>query len=102
MKATMDIKNRFVIIRAGGRGERFWPVSREQRPRQLLKLPGKRSFLQQGFDRVRPLVPVTNISVIGNETQLPEVRRQLPKIPSPGIYFSRFSGTIVWPGIQRA
>ena len=29
MKATMDIKNRFVIIMAGGRGERFWPLSFE-------------------------------------------------------------------------
>ena len=81
MKAQADIKNRFVIIMAGGRGERFWPVSREQMPKQLLTLFGKRSFLQQAVDRVLPLVPAKNIFVITNETQLPEVRKQLPKIP---------------------
>jgi mannose-1-phosphate guanylyltransferase len=81
MKAQAESKNRFVIIMAGGRGERFWPLSREKMPKQLLALLGKRSFLQETVDRVLPLVPVKNIFVITNEAQLPEVRRQLPKIP---------------------
>ena len=81
MKTSLDAKNRFVIIMAGGRGERFWPVSREQMPKQLLTLLGKRSFLQQAVDRVLPLVPAKNIFVITNAAQLPEVRKQLPKIP---------------------
>src|SRR5664280_1439128 len=85
MKATMDIKDRFVIIMAGGRGERFWPVSREKMPKQLLTLLGKRSFLQQAVDRVLPLVPAKNIFVITNEVQLPEVRKQLPKIPKQNL-----------------
>ncbi len=81
MKATNNTKDRFVIIMAGGRGERFWPVSREQMPKQLLTLLGDRSFLQQAVDRVLPLVPVKNIFVITNTAQLAEVRKQLPKIP---------------------
>ena len=81
----MDSKNRFVIIMAGGRGERFWPVSREKMPKQLLPLLGKRSFLQQAVDRVLPLVPAKNIFVITNEVQLPEVRKQLPKIPKQNL-----------------
>jgi len=85
MKTTPDIKNRFVVIMAGGRGERFWPISREQRPKQLLALLGKRSFLQEAVDRVLPLVPARNIFVITNETQLAEVRRQLPKIPKANL-----------------
>ncbi len=85
MTSPMDIKNRFVIIMAGGRGERFWPVSREQTPKQLLTLLGKRSFLQQAVDRVLPLVPARNIFVITNEAQLPEVRKQLPKIPQTNL-----------------
>ena len=80
MKINSDIKNRFVIIMAGGRGERFWPVSREKMPRQLLPLLGKRSFLQQAVDRVLPLVPANFFFVITNESQLPAVRKQLPKI----------------------
>jgi mannose-1-phosphate guanylyltransferase len=85
MKDKPDIKNRFVIIMAGGRGERFWPVSREKTPKQLLTLLGKKSFLQEAVDRVLPLVPAKNIFVITNAAQLPEVRKQLPKIPKDNL-----------------
>src|ERR1041384_1308845 len=85
MKTKPDTKNRFVIIMAGGRGERFWPVSREKTPKQLLTLLGKKSFLQEAVDRVLPLVPSKNIFVITNEAQLPEVRKQLPKIPKTNL-----------------
>jgi mannose-1-phosphate guanylyltransferase len=80
-----DSKNRFVIIMAGGRGERFWPVSREKTPKQLLTLLGKKSFLQEAVDRVLPLVPAKNVFVITNAAQLPEVRKQLPKIPKENL-----------------
>src|SRR5471032_3395649 len=80
-KTKSDIKNRFVIIMAGGRGERFWPLSREKMPKQLLALLGKKSFLQEAVERVLPIVPAKNIFVITNEAQLAEVRKQLPKIP---------------------
>jgi mannose-1-phosphate guanylyltransferase len=85
MSNTADFKNRFVIIMAGGRGERFWPVSREKTPKQLLTLLGKKSFLQEAVDRVLPLVPAKNIFVITNAAQLPEVRKQLPKIPKENL-----------------
>src|ERR1700722_2112754 len=85
MKPKTDIKNRFVIIMAGGRGERFWPLSREKTPKQLLKLTGDRSFLQQAVDRVLPLVPIKNIFVITNEAQAAEVRKQLPKLPKGNV-----------------
>ena len=85
MKAKTDIKDRFVIIMAGGRGERFWPLSREKMPKQLLTLLGKKSFLQEAVERVLPLVPAKNIFVITNEAQLPEVQRQLPKIPKANL-----------------
>src|SRR6185369_8578745 len=80
-KTKADVKNRFVIIMAGGRGERFWPLSREHTPKQLLALLGKKSFLQEAVERVLPIVPAKNIFVITNAAQLPEVRKQLPKIP---------------------
>src|SRR5881394_949367 len=85
MKAKGDTKDRFVIIMAGGRGERFWPVSREKTPKQLLTLLGGRSFLQQAVDRVLPLVPIKNILVITNETQAPEARKQLPRLPKENV-----------------
>jgi len=77
--------DRFVIILAGGRGERFWPVSREKTPKQLLALLGQQSFLQETAARVQPLVPLANIFVITNEVQAAEVRRQLPELPKENL-----------------
>lgn len=85
MKTKPNTGDRFVIIMAGGRGERFWPVSREKTPKQLLRLLGDRSFLQQAVDRVLPLVPVKNIVVITNAVQAPEVRKQVPKLPKENL-----------------
>jgi len=85
MKSKTDPQDRFVIIMAGGRGERFWPVSREKTPKQLLALLGKKSFLQEAVGRVLPLVPAKNIFIITNEVQAPAVAKQLPKIPKANI-----------------
>jgi mannose-1-phosphate guanylyltransferase len=85
MKADADSKNRFVVIMAGGRGERFWPVSREKTPKQLIRLLGDRSLLRQAVDRVLPLVPVRNVLVITNAAQAPEVRKQMPKLPKENV-----------------
>ena len=85
MKSKTDSSNRFVIIMAGGRGERFWPVSREKTPKQLLALLGKQSFLQEAVERVLPLVPIKNIFVITNEAQAAAVRKQLPKLPKDNV-----------------
>ena len=82
---TSNAADRFVIIMAGGRGERFWPLSREKMPKQLLTLLGKRSFLQQAVDRVLPVVPAKNIFVITNTAQIAEVRKQLPKLPKDNV-----------------
>jgi mannose-1-phosphate guanylyltransferase len=84
-KKSLHASDRFVIIMAGGRGERFWPLSRENSPKQLLKLLGERSFLQQAVDRVLPLVPAANVLIITNETQAAQVRKQLPKLPKENI-----------------
>ena len=80
-----NLKDRFVIIMAGGRGERFWPLSREKMPKQLIKLLGKKSFLQGAVERVLPLVPAKNIFIITNAAQVAEVRKQLPKLPKDNV-----------------
>ena len=84
-KQSVKPKHWFVIIMAGGRGERFWPVSREKSPKQLITLLGKRSFLQQCYDRVSALVPNKNIIIITNSVQAPQVAKQLPKLPKDNI-----------------
>jgi mannose-1-phosphate guanylyltransferase len=85
VKKEKQNSGRFVIIMAGGRGERFWPASREKRPKQFLTLLGGRSFLQQAVDRVLPLAPLENILVITNAAQAALVRKQLPKLPAKNI-----------------
>ena len=85
MKTKTDLQDRYVIIMAGGRGERFWPVSREKTPKQLITLLGGRSFLQQAVERVTPVVPLKNIFIITNEAQAAEVRKQLPKLPKENV-----------------
>ena len=77
----MKKSDRYIIIMAGGRGERFWPVSREKTPKQLITLLGNQSFLQETVDRVLPIVPLENILIITNLAQAPEVRKQLPELP---------------------
>lgn len=76
---------RFVVIMAGGRGERFWPLSRENQPKQFLTLLGGRSLLQQAVDRVAGIVPPANIFVITNAAHVAVTRRQLPELPKANI-----------------
>ena len=77
--------DRYILIMAGGRGERFWPVSREKTPKQLIRLLGEQSFLQQTVDRVLEVVPLKNILIITNQAQTTEVKKQLPDLPKENV-----------------
>lgn len=85
MITTTERNDRYAVVLAGGRGERFWPISRQKRPKQLLNLLGKRSFLQATIDRVRSLVPLQNLLVITNEAHKAAVSEQLPDLPPQNI-----------------
>ncbi|MGB0587035.1 MAG: mannose-1-phosphate guanylyltransferase [Limisphaerales bacterium] len=78
-------KTRFAVILAGGKGERFWPLSREASPKQLLALFDKQSFLQHTVDRIKPIVPMNNIFVITNQAQAAAVSKQLPRLPKDNV-----------------
>jgi mannose-1-phosphate guanylyltransferase len=84
-KKKISSGERFVVILAGGKGERFWPLSRESTPKQLLALFGKKSFLQGTYERIKPLVPSNNIFVITSESQIAAIRKQLPKLPKNNV-----------------
>jgi len=81
----MKKSDRYILIMAGGRGERFWPVSREKTPKQLIRLLGDQSFLQQTVDRVLEVVPLENILIITNQAQTTEVKKQLPTLPAQNV-----------------
>ncbi|MEO1390711.1 MAG: mannose-1-phosphate guanylyltransferase [Cyanobacteria bacterium J06634_6] len=78
---------RFIpIILAGGKGERFWPVSRLKRPKQFLCLDGgDRSLLQSTADRLLPLADWEDLFVITASHLADGVREQLPDIPTANI-----------------
>jgi mannose-1-phosphate guanylyltransferase len=68
------------VIMAGGGGTRFWPRSRQQRPKQFLTLAGDRSLLQQAFDRIEAQVPPEQCWVITGAQYRDETARQLPAV----------------------
>ncbi|HTB79657.1 MAG TPA: sugar phosphate nucleotidyltransferase [Opitutaceae bacterium] len=76
---------KFVVILAGGKGERFWPQSRRRSPKHLLPIVGDTSMLAQTLARVRPLVPAQNIFIITAADQARAVRAQCPALPRANI-----------------
>ncbi|MBW1982438.1 MAG: NTP transferase domain-containing protein [Deltaproteobacteria bacterium] len=73
------------VIMAGGKGTRFWPRSREKRPKQLLNITGSRSMLQQTVARIRELVSPQYILIIAGKSHGREVRAQLEQLPAENI-----------------
>jgi len=73
------------IIMAGGSGTRFWPKSRRDRPKQLLRLTGGATMLQQTVARIEPLVPRDRIIVVTGADQAPATRDQLPDLPADNV-----------------
>ncbi len=67
----------FACIMAGGSGERFWPMSRSQTPKHLLKLLSERTLVEETVRRIGAAVPKENIFVLTNEVQLPGTRAAL-------------------------
>ena len=67
----------FGIILAGGSGSRLWPLSRELYPKQLLKLDGDKSLLQETFLRLNSLIPAENIISVTNTKHSNDVKFQL-------------------------
>jgi mannose-1-phosphate guanylyltransferase len=57
----------YVVILAGGRGERFWPLSRTEHPKQLLHITSDKTMLQETIDRVKDLIPVERALVVTGE-----------------------------------
>ena len=74
------MKNRFIVIMAGGRGERFWPQSRLKRPKHLLPIVGDAPMLSQTIRRLEGLVSVDRIFVITNSEQRESVLETCPEL----------------------
>jgi mannose-1-phosphate guanylyltransferase len=73
--------NFYPVILAGGRGTRFWPLSRKRHAKQLLALDGKQTMIQQTVARLLPLAPPRQCWIITNDDLRPAILKQLPKLP---------------------
>ncbi|MBI5097528.1 MAG: mannose-1-phosphate guanylyltransferase/mannose-6-phosphate isomerase [Nitrospirae bacterium] len=72
--------NLYAVIMAGGSGTRFWPLSREAMPKQLLRIDGGETLIQQTIARVSPLVPTDRIYIVTNKNHAEPIRFQVPEI----------------------
>ncbi|MBI3409368.1 MAG: mannose-1-phosphate guanylyltransferase [Planctomycetes bacterium] len=73
------------LIMAGGGGTRFWPRSRQKRPKQFLTLIGDRSLLQQALDRIESSAPPERTWILTAAAHQDEVAAQLPLLPKERI-----------------
>ena len=78
--------NHYCIIMAGGIGSRFWPMSRQSRPKQFIDILGiGKTFLQMTFERYARIVPAENILIVTAERYRSLVKEQLPDMPDENI-----------------
>ncbi len=81
----MSSPSLYVLILAGGSGERFWPLSRKSRPKQLLSLFGDGTLLESTLARLDGLVPAKNILILTNADQEAGVRALAKNLPAENI-----------------
>ena len=75
----------YALILAGGSGERFWPLSRRNRPKQLLRLVSERTLLEETIARLEGFVPSERILILTNVEQQKAVRDLLKSFPKQNI-----------------
>jgi mannose-1-phosphate guanylyltransferase len=82
--------NLYAIIMAGGVGSRFWPRSKKKTPKQLLKIFGNNTMIQETVFRILPIIKKENIFIVTNDDQKEGVQEQLPDIPKENILIEPF------------
>lgn len=75
----------FAVIMAGGTGQRLWPLSRESRPKQVLKLLEGQTLLRKCFERLEGIFDLRNIIVLTNVNYVDLVRENLPELPDENV-----------------
>ena len=78
-------ENHYAVIMAGGKGERFWPLSTARRPKQFMSLIGGRSLLAQAVERLRGLIPPERVLVITGARLVEATHEAVPEIPRENV-----------------
>jgi len=85
MSSSSASNNTYALILAGGSGTRFWPLSRNEHPKQLLKLFDDETLLEKAVNRLDGLVPPERILILTNPVQLDATRAALPNFPAENV-----------------
>lgn len=86
------------VVLAGGSGTRFWPLSREDHPKQLLNIVGKQSMLQMTVDRLKKIKAITDIYIITRADLRDKIIDQIKSVKSENV-ISEPSGKNTAPAI---
>lgn len=78
------------VIIAGGKGERFWPFSTREKPKQLLHVYSDRSMLQDTIDRVSPLAPMKQTLIVTGESIKSQILQHIPSVKESNILAEPF------------
>jgi mannose-1-phosphate guanylyltransferase len=81
----MSKQRHYGLILAGGRGTRFWPLSRRDRAKQVLSVVGESTLIEATVERLSPMIPPERLWVLTNSHLRAEIVRQLPRIPKAQI-----------------
>ena len=76
---------RTAVIMAGGSGERFWPLSRKKKPKQLLPLASDKTMIEESIERISPMIHPVDVYIITSEILLEPLRQALPHVPPENI-----------------
>ncbi len=80
----------FAVVMAGGVGARFWPRSKKSKPKQLIRIFGENTMIQETVNRLDGLIKKENILIITNTIQKERIEEQLPEIPTENIIAEPF------------
>ena len=78
-------KSWYAVILSGGSGERFWPLSTPERPKQFLTVFGGKSLIRQAVDRLKGVVPIERVLVVTGEALAAATHEELPELPEQNI-----------------
>jgi mannose-1-phosphate guanylyltransferase len=78
-KPALDVR---AVILAGGRGTRFWPLGRADKPKQFLRIAGRATMIEETVRRIRPLIPLRKVYTVADAAQTRRVRKLFPDMPA--------------------
>jgi mannose-1-phosphate guanylyltransferase len=85
METLIMQNNRYAVIMAGGKGERFWPQSTSRHPKQVLSIVGDKPMLAQAVERLKGFIPPERVLVITNASLVEVSREAVPELPPENI-----------------